>query len=316
MYWGAATHHNPATPHNPATYHSSATHHNPSNPLPPAPHIIHPTNSPPRPLCQQLSIPSTTHTPLNIHITVQSSPTSLSTTPNSVYHSHSPQHSHNGPIFPYLTASTPTSALDDSPTENLPDLPPLTTNFNKSILTYMSSKHLPSTIHLPLTTIKNLSHASIISLYRPLPNPALTIILVQPLTAQGIPIEKWPTNSHLAKLLSHPSFPTTYASIPPPSCPNQLLTHWHIQVCLHDDEQIRCHNSIIDYNVSLLHSLQRNALLEPNARLGKSAYDIQTDHLRPNPPNSWSLLLDWTITSPVQSTQLQAPSSILQRLQP
>jgi hypothetical protein len=85
-----------------------------------------------------------------------------------------------------------------------------------------------------------------------------------------------------------------------PSCPNRLLTDWHIQVCLHNDAQIRRHNNIVDYNVSLLHSLQRTALLEPNAGLGKYAYDIQTDHLPPKPPNSGSLLLDCAITSPVQ----------------
>ena len=97
---------------------------------------------------------------------------------------------------------------------------------------------------------------------------------------------------------------------PCPSCPNQRLTDWHIQVCLHNDEQIRRHNNIVDYTVSLLHSLQRTALLEPNAGLGKSAYDIQTDHLPPNPPNSGSLLLDWTITSPVQQSILASNTNL------
>jgi hypothetical protein len=44
--------------------------------------------------------------------------------------------------------------------------------------------------------------------------------------------------------------------------------------------------------------------------LGKSANDIQTDHLPPNPPNSGSLLLDWTITSPVQQSILASNTNL------
>ncbi len=90
----------------------------------------------------------------------------------------------------------------------------------------------------------------------------------------------------------------TYPSIPRPSCPNQRLTDWHIQVFLHNDEQIRRHNNIVNYTVSLLHSIQRSALLEPNAELGKSTQDIQTYLFKPNPHKSGSLLFDWTRTSP------------------
>jgi hypothetical protein len=38
--------------------------------------------------------------------------------------------------------------------------------------------------------------------------------------------------------------------------------------------------------------------------------DIQTDHLPPNPPNSGSLLLDWTITSPVQQSFLASNTNL------
>jgi hypothetical protein len=68
-------------------------------------------------------------------------------------------------------------------------------------------------------------------------------------------------------------------------------------------QQHRRHNSIVDYTVSVLHSLQRTAL-------DKSAYNIQTDHLPPNPPNSGSLLLDWTITSPVQQSLLASNTNL------
>ena len=144
---------------------------------------------------------------------------------------------------------------------------------------------------------------------RPLLNPAPTLIFALSLTEFQFTNDQLTVT--LRKTLALPLLPYNLPiNTPCPSCPNQLLTDWHIQVCLHNDEQIRRHNNIVDYTVSLLHSLQRTALPEPNAGLGKSAYDIQTDHLPPNPPNSGSLLLDWTITSPVQQAFLNSNTNL------
>ncbi len=185
---------------------------------------------------------------------------------------------------------------------------PRTTNFKNIQLTNSTQKKAnvfktltSSTIHLPLTNIKNFSHASITSLYRPPPNSALTLTFKPSLTAKNYSLQMANWQSPFEKPSLCPSSPVTYPRIPPALL---ALTSFSLIGTFKSastiEEQIWRHNNIVDYNVSLLHSLQRNALFEPNAGLGKSADDIQTDNFPPIPPNSGSLLLDWTINSPVQ----------------